>query len=353
MLDIAVTRRQGDFTLDAAFTAPPGVTALFGRSGSGKTTLVNIVAGLRAADSGHVRLGETVLMDSTRGIDLPVHRRRIGYVFQDARLFPHMTVAQNLRYGGTHDADRLIALLGLGGLLTRFPAHLSGGEKQRVALARALMSDPQLLLLDEPLAALDEARKAEVMPYLEQLRDEVRVPMIYVSHAMSEVARMATTLVVLHEGRVVRAGPLDTVLSDPAAVPLLGVRDAGATLTAVVIAHDPDDQLTTLRWGGDTLVLPGLLGRIGDTLRLRIPAQDVMLARERPAAISALNIVPVIVTSLEEGRGPGVAVGLRAGEDRLLARITRRSARALALQPGEALFAILKATAVARDDIGG
>jgi molybdate transport system ATP-binding protein len=351
VLDIAVRKAMGAFNLDATFTAPDGITALFGRSGAGKTTVINMVAGLVRPDSGHVRIGGQTLFDATTGAHLAVHHRKIGYVFQDSRLFPHMTVRQNLTYGGQHEADKLIDLLGLEPLLPRRPAKLSGGEKQRVALGRALMAGPQVLLLDEPFAALDSDRKAEVMPYLERLRDATRLPILYVSHAITEVARLATTLVIMQDGRVQRAGPLTQLLSDPTCMPFLGVRDAGAVIMARVSEHNVADGLTTLTCDGVKLVLPGRLGTLGQHMRLRIPAQDIILARAHPGVISALNVVPVTIAALEQGRGPGVGVSLRVGDQTLLARITRLSAARMALAPGDQIFAIFKASAVAAEDI--
>ncbi len=352
MLQVAIQKRLGDFELDVSFDAPAGVTAIFGRSGSGKTSLVNAVAGLLNPDAGRIVLGDQVLFDAGSGTRRAPQQRRIGYVFQDARLFPHMSVERNLRYGGDHDAERVIEVLGLGDLLARRPAGLSGGEKQRVALGRALMSDPQILLLDEPLAALDAPRKAEILPYIERLRDTVQVPMLYVSHDVSEVARLATTLVILDAGSVVASGPVGEVLSRPAAVPLLGVRDAGAVIVTKVAGRLLDDGLTELVFSGGRIMLPGILGTLGQTVRLRIPAQDVILSRTAPKGISALNVLPVTITVLEQGRGPGVAVGLKAGDDALLARVTRRSASRMELAVGQQVFAIIKATAVGPEDVG-
>ncbi|WP_296423519.1 molybdenum ABC transporter ATP-binding protein [Yoonia sp.] len=353
MLQIAIQQRLGDFALDVAFTAPAGVTAIFGRSGSGKTSVVNAVAGLSDPDAGRIVVADQVLFDRAQRINLPPQRRRVGYVFQDARLFPHMTVARNLSYGGSHDAARVIEVLGLGDLLGRRPAGLSGGERQRVALGRALMSNPQILLMDEPLAALDAPRKAEILPYLARLRDAVQIPILYVSHDVSEVARLATTLVIVDAGRVVANGPVGDVLSRPEAVPLLGVRDAGAVIMTKVAGRLLDDGLTELAFSGGRILLPGSFGKLGDRVRLRIPAQDVILSRTAPTGISALNILPVTITALEQGRGPGVAVGLRAGNDKLLARVTRRSATRMGLAVGQQVYAIIKATAVGPEDVGG
>ncbi|WP_323035481.1 molybdenum ABC transporter ATP-binding protein [Pararhodobacter sp.] len=359
MLEVRLRHTLGDFTLEAAFAAPAGVTALFGRSGSGKTTIVNALAGLLRPDAGRIAMGDTLLFDSETRVCVPPHQRRIGYVFQDARLFPHLTVRQNLGYGRWFaraepagiEVSRIVDLLGLGALLQRRPEDLSGGEKQRVALGRAILSKPRFLLMDEPLAALDAPRKAEILTYLERLRDETGLPILYVSHAVAEVARLATTVVMIDKGRVLAAGPAAEILSDPATAPALGLREAGAILMATVAAQD-DDGLTRLATDTGPIWLPGLFAVPGATLRLRILAQDVLLATERPRGISALNVLGATVLAVRQGDGPGAIVQLQAGQQRLLARITARSARNLDLHPGKAVFAILKAVSVARGDIG-
>ncbi|MBV7410929.1 molybdenum ABC transporter ATP-binding protein [Maritimibacter sp. DP1N21-5] len=352
-LSVDIGKRLGDFTLDVAFEAPAGITVLFGRSGSGKTSVINAVAGLSTPDKGSITVDGRTLFDAAT--NLPPHTRRLGYVFQDARLFPHLTVRQNLDYGrwfrpkATRQADpaRIIDMLGIGPLLSRRPATLSGGEKQRVAIGRALLSDPAMILADEPLAALDADRKAEILPYFERLRDELQIPVLYVSHSAAEVARLATTVVVLEEGRVVRIGPAADVLSDPQVTPL-GVSEAGAVLDATVTRHH-DDGLTELAAGPLSLLLPHIPRDPGTSLRVRIEAQDVMLALTKPEGISALNTFPAKVRAIRQGSGPGALVQLDAGGNLLLARITRRSAEALALRPGQDLFAVLKAVSVARD----
>lgn len=358
-LSVDITHRQGDFTLSAKFDAPEGVTALFGRSGSGKTTLVNALAGLLTPQSGRITLSGTTLLDTNAGIALPVHHRRLGYVFQDDRLFPHMNVKANLTYG-TRFAPRMssgaglddvCALLGLEPLLERRPSALSGGEKQRVAIGRALLSQPRMLLMDEPLAALDMARKAEILPYLERLRDHTGLPILYVSHSMGEVARLATTVVVLDNGAVTRVGPAEKVLSDPDMVRQIGLREAGAVLPATVTSHHADG-LSELRISGGRLFLPRIDAPEGSMTRVRILAHDVILSKHRPEGISALNILPVTVMALRDGSGPGMIVQMQCGEDRLLARITRRSADALAITAGRQLFAVIKSVAVARTDVG-
>lgn len=359
-LSVTLSHRFADFTLDASFEAPAGVTALFGRSGSGKTTVVNAVAGLLRPDRGRILSDGTVLLDSAAGVFLPPHRRRVGYVFQDARLFPHLTVRQNLLYGrwfapkgDADEIDRIVGMLGIGPLLDRRPGALSGGERSRVALGRAILSRPRMLLMDEPLAALDAARKAEILPYLERLRDELRLPILYVSHSLAEVARLATTVVLIEAGRVTVAGPAGDVLSDPATAPALGLREAGAILTARVAAQE-DDGLTRLDTPAGPIWLPQVAGAVpGARLRVRILARDVMVATERPRGISALNILPATVTALRQGGGPGVLVQLSIGGSPILARITRRSANALDLAPGRPVHAVLKAVSVAQDSVGG
>lgn len=345
MLEVRIKHAFPGFALDVEFQAPTGVTALFGRSGAGKTSVVRVVAGVLKADQAQVRVG---------GVDLDglrVPSRRIGYVFQEPRLFPHMSVRANLRYGMRgEDMKTIVDMLGIGGLLDRRPGALSGGEAQRVAIGRALLSQPRLLLLDEPLAALDDARKAEILPYIERLRDEAGIPILYVSHSVPEIARLATTVVALEAGRVVSVGPAAEVLSDPDVVPILGVREAGALVQARVAAHH-DDGLTALTWSAGTLLLPRLAHPIGAQVRVRIEAQDVMLAATKPEGISALNVVPVSLVTLRDGEGPGVIVQLRAGEDLLLARVTRRSATAMALTEGWQGFAVVKSVAVAAGNI--
>ena len=357
-LEIALQHRFKDFALDTAFSAPPGVTALFGRSGSGKTTIINAVAGLLRPDRALIAVDGVTLVDTSQGINLPPHRRRMGYVFQDARLFPHLSVRQNLLYGrwfapsaGSTSIDRIVELLGLGPLMSRRPGALSGGERQRVAIGRAILSNPRMLLLDEPLAALDEPRKAEILPYLERLRDDLQLPILYVSHAMAEVARLANTVVLIEAGRVSAAGPVAEILSDPARVTALGLREAGAILAATIAAQDPDG-LTRLDSPAGSIWLPCVAAPIGANLRIRILAQDVILALTRPNDLSALNILPATVRDIRQGDGPGALIRLDVGGSVILARITRRSAEALSLAPGQQIFAILKAVSVAQENVG-
>lgn len=358
-LSVEITHRLGDFRLNVAFDAPDGITALFGRSGTGKTTVVNAVAGLLRPDNGRIELSGTTLFDAKSGFNLPIHKRRLGYVFQDGRLFPHLSVAQNLTYGQRYAPDTRTGLslrdvsemLGIAHLLDRQPGALSGGEKQRVAIGRALLSRPRMLLMDEPLAALDAARKAEILPFLERLRDHTNIPILYVSHSVAEIARLATTVVVLEDGKVARAGSAERVLSDPDMVRQLGVREAGAVLPATVFQHHTDG-LTELTVSGGHLFLPEMNVETGVKTRVRILAQDVILSRAAPVGLSALNILPVTVIALRDGSGPGVIVQMQCGQDRMLARITRRSAEAMSLAPGDAVHAVIKSVSIARTDVG-
>ena len=350
-LHVALKHAFDGFALDATFDVPVGLTALFGPSGSGKSTVINAIAGLLRPSQGRITVGDRVLFDAAARINVPVARREVGYVFQDARLFPHMSVARNLAYGGQHNADQVVQMLGLSGLLERRPDRLSGGERQRVALGRALMRNPRLLLLDEPLSALDAPRKAEIMPYLERLRDSTDLPIIYVSHDVSEVGRLANHIVLMDHGQVRLSGPIDDVLSSPVAVPYLGVNDAGAVISGRVMAYDAADQLTTVTISKGQLLLPGELGPVGTLVRVRVPAQEVILSLQRPTGISALNVIEAQITGVSHGQGAGVAVGLKSGNDRLLARVTRRSAAAMGLGDGMTVFALIKATGVPARDV--
>jgi molybdate transport system ATP-binding protein len=354
---VRITHQVGAFGLDVAFEAGPGVTALFGPSGSGKSSIVNAISGLSNPLTGRITLQDTVLYDASTGQNLAPHKRQIGYVFQDGRLFPHLSVDGNIRFAMRFaktpgNVEEVVEMLGLKTLLPRRPGTLSGGEKQRVALARALLSQPKLLLMDEPLAALDEPRKDEILPYLERLRDQAKMPIIYVSHSVAEVARLADDLIVLQGGKIVTSGAAEDVLSDPAAMPYVGVREAGSVLRAKVLEHGADG-LCRLQISGGELVLPGVAADVGKTIRIRVLAQDILLSLELPKGLSSRNILPVQVAAVKLGDGPGAAVSLRSGTDRLLARITSQAAEELGLRPGLNCFAILKATAVPRGNIGG
>lgn len=356
-LRVDLEAKRGDFALAARFEAPsPGIVALFGRSGAGKSSLVAALAGLLKPAHGVIALGGETLFDSERGIDLPPERRRVGLVFQDPRLFPHFTVRDNLLYGWKRargsdrpDADRIIALLALEPLLARAPHALSGGEKQRVAIGRALLAGPRLLLLDEPLANLDEPRKRELLRHIETLRDELALPIVYVSHAMEEVARLADTLVLLENGAVVAHGDIATVSADPALAARFGSFELGAVLRAEVKAHDEARRLTTIGFPGGVVIAPRITAAPGSKLRLRILARDVVLARRSPAEISIHNQWTARILAVEPHGDSLALVSLMVGESRLLARVTRDAVERLCLKRGEDVFALCKSVALETD----
>jgi molybdate transport system ATP-binding protein len=353
MLSVSITHRLGAFTLDAEFASEGGLTALFGRSGAGKTSLVNTIAGLIRPDRGRVAVDGEVLTDTATGRFVPAHRRRVGYVFQEGRLFPHLSVRQNLAYGSWFapkvetgsEFDQVIALLGIDHLLARRPANLSGGEKQRVAIGRALLARPRLLVMDEPLASLDEGRRHEIFPYIERLRDEMRVPIVYVSHSIPEVARLATTLVVLSEGQVAAIGPTAEIMGRLDLFPLTGRAEAGAILATRIAGHDRSFGLTVLRAAAGDLRVPHLDLPVGTALRVRIRARDVMIALRPPEGLSALNVLPGTVAEIAGGDGPIVQMRLDCAGEALIARLTRRSVDTLGLIPGLKVHAVIKSIA--------
>jgi molybdate transport system ATP-binding protein len=353
-IDISLTHDFGGFSLDARFTvARAGVTALFGPSGSGKSTIINAIAGIFRPRQGRIVIDERVLFDSAKGVSLSPRLRRTGYVFQDARLFPHMTVEDNLLFGwrrarekaGAGEIARTISLLGLESLLRRRPRGLSGGEKSRVALGRALLSSPDILLLDEPLAALDAARRAEILPYLEKLRDEAKRPILYVSHALDEVARLANDIVVLRDGRVVRRGSVFDVLTELELPAFAGTPPLGAVIEAEV-GERRADGLTALAFDGGRLLVQELKQPKGTRLRVRIRAEEIMLALEEPRTISANNVLLMQVRDIRRDSENHADIQLLCGATRMVARITRSSLERLELAAGKPVFAIVKSVTV-------
>lgn len=339
------------------------VTALFGPSGSGKTTCLRAVAGLERMRSQRddqggrgntlIKVNGDVWQDDANGVFVPPHLRALGYVFQEASLFAHLSVAQNLKFGQSRvpqdqrrvSLDQAVELLGIGHLLTRKPQTLSGGERQRVAIARALATSPRLLLMDEPLAALDAKRKAEVLPYLETLHRELAIPILYVSHAVDEVARLADHLVLLEAGRAVASGPTATLMTRLDLSMAQGDA-AGAVIHATVVGHDPDYHLTQARFAGGEFSIPQQALEIGHALRIRVQARDVSLTLEKQAGTSIQNIMPVTITALAlEGSGQ-VMVRLDAAGTPLLARLTARSVDMLKLEAGKRVFAQIKGVAI-------
>lgn len=342
------------FGLDMDVSLPEkGVTALFGPSGSGKTTVLRCFAGLNRAPEGRLVVGGQVWQDSAAGIFLPVHRRPLGLVFQEASLFAHLSVRRNLQYGmkragnsAGEGFEGIVELLGIGALLDRMPEHLSGGERQRVAVARALLARPRLLLMDEPLAALDLKRKLEILPYLERLHDELDIPVLYVSHAPDEVARLADHLVLLDEGKVVASGGLRSTLARTD-LPQIFLDDAGVVLETTVIRQE-EDGLTLLGFSGGQLYVSQRREAVGHRLRCRIHARDVSIALTASNDSSILNVLPAAVAAITSTDTPGhvlVQLQLQDGET-LLARITARSCRTLGLAVGMAVMAQVKSVAL-------
>ena len=332
-LAVDVTHRFGSFLLEARFVSDGRLTAFFGRSGSGKTSLINIIAGVVRPDRGRIILDDTALVDTDRALFVPKYRRRVGYVFQEGRLFPHLTVRQNLLFGRWFTPprerhvtlDQVLDLLDIGPLLDRRPGGLSGGEKQRVAIGRALLTSPRLLLMDEPLASLDDSRKDEILPFIERLRDEARVPIVYVSHSLPEVARLATTVVVFQDGRIMATGSPTDVLGRADVLAPYVLSEAGVLIEATVCGHDRAFGLTALQSRAGLFQAPHLDLPIGTPVRIRVRARDVMIATARPDGLSALNVLSGVVRALDATADGLVEVGLDCGGVRLAARLTRKS----------------------------
>jgi molybdate transport system ATP-binding protein len=350
VLQVAVKKIRGAFELDAKFDLPtPGVAALFGRSGCGKTTLVNIIAGLLEATHGRVVLDETVLLDTERHIDIPPERRRMGYVFQDARLFPHLKVAANLRYALSRASapafvtlDRVADLLHLGPLMDRRTHALSGGERQRVAIGRALLSQPSLLLLDEPLASLDASRREEVLPYLETLRDQLSIPMVYVSHNFDEVLRLATHLVLMESGRTTAQGNLAEMSLNPAIRAIIGPDAVGAIVDGTVLGIDTASGLTRVQVGRGELKINYDRAAQGSKMRVQLLARDLIVATHPAEQLSVRNSLEGVVKDIAEDVDDSHLIAIDIGGPLIMARITKAATRELRLTPGLRVWALVK-----------
>jgi molybdate transport system ATP-binding protein len=354
MLSVAVKKRRGNFTLDAQFNlATPGVVALFGRSGCGKSTLVNVIAGLLSADAGRVALDEAVLFDTEEQIDVAPERRRVGYVFQDARLFPHMSVGGNLRYAlrrapppAVVSLSEVADLLALGSLMERRTHQLSGGERQRVAIGRALLSQPRLLLLDEPLASLDAARREEVLPYLEALRDRLALTMVYVSHQYDEVLRLATGLVLMDAGKTVAQGGLGEMSLNPALRLIVGADAVGAIVDGTVLGVDAATGLTRVQVGRGELKVQGVGVAVGLKLRVQLLARDLIVATDVPRNLSVRNVLAGVVTTVTGDDAESDLIGMDVGGTIILARVTKAATRELMLRAGLPVWALVKAVSL-------
>lgn len=353
-IDIDLRATFGVFSLHAAFKAPKnGICAVFGKSGSGKTALLRSIAGLNHSCHGHVRVGDETWHDDTQRMFLPVHRRRVGYVFQEATLFPHLDVRHNLLYGFSRIAqgdrrvefEKTVTLLGLAPFLSRRPSTLSGGERQRVALGRALLVSPRLLLLDEPVSALDRQGKREVLSYIEHIRDRLDLPMLYVSHSVEEVSRLADYLVVMEEGAVKMAGSMESMRTNPDS-PLTHGSEAGVMISTTVLEHDDDYHLSYLSCGGGRIAVSRLEGTPGSVFRIAIKARDISISLSRPVGSSVLNSIPAVVTQVADDGPAHSLVCLSAEDTPLVAHITRKSARVLNLAVGQAVYANVKSVAL-------
>lgn len=357
-LDVMV-KTTAPIPLDLAFRVEPGeLLALVGHSGSGKTTVLRTIAGLWRPAVARVQVNDSTWLDTAAGVEQPTHRRRVGVVFQHYALFPHLTAAQNVASAMDHlrgterafEAERLLELVNLQGLGKRKPAQLSGGEQQRVALARALARRPEALLLDEPFSAVDRKTRGKLHAEVMALRAHLAMPVVLVTHDMNEAQLLADRMVVIDAGRMVAEGSTGAVMSDPDALRAMGIREAAAMIPATVDSHD-DDGMSRLTTRAGPMWLPRVEAAPGTRVRVRIMAHEVILARTRPQGLSAQNILPVRIIVLQPGEGPAVLVRLALGEDRILARVTRRAVAALNLQPGDEIYAVLKSMSIARDHI--
>jgi len=344
----------GSFQLDVDLSLPnTGITVLFGHSGSGKTTLLRCIAGLQRARQGYLDINGTVWQDSDNGVFLPTHKRPLGYVFQEANLFPHLTVEGNLHFGlkrinQSHDPANLrhiLDLLGIGHLLQRMPGRLSGGERQRVAIARALVLNPDLLLMDEPLAALDFKRKQEILPFLQRLHQQLDIPVLYVTHSQQEVAQLADYLVIMEDGKAVASGPLSETLGR-LDVPLAQDREASTVWQATITGHETEYHLTRVAFDGGNLSLPAIEAALDTPLRVQIYARDVSIVREAPQATSILNVLPATIAGMADGRDGQCVVQMLVGRQTLLAHITLKSRLLLGLQTGMTVYAQIKGTSI-------
>lgn len=353
MLKLNFKQRLGALEMDISVEVPgDGITAIFGLSGAGKTSLINAVSGLTRPDSGEIILNDRVLVDCSRGIYLPPAKRRIGYVFQDARLFPHYSTKGNLQYGMQPQMQRqfddIVELLGIGHLLKRFPVTLSGGEKQRVAIGRALLTAPELLLMDEPLASLDVPRKRELIPYLERLAKDVNIPILYVTHSMEEILRLAEQVIVLDSGKVRASGELESVWASDAMTPWLQQDEQSSVLNVTLLEQHDKYPMSALALGEQCLWVNRVDVPQGQKLRIRINAADVSLALTKPQDSSIRNVLAAEVTEIHPS-DDRIDVRLLVGQHAIWARITPWARDELNISVGQSLFALVKAVSISRE----
>lgn len=361
MITLSLNVDHKPFQLRVNETIPSsGITAVFGRSGAGKTSLIDAISGLVKPESGQIALGSKVLFDSAANIDLAPERRRIGYVFQEARLFPHMSVEKNLKYGQPNENrakfEEVTELLGIEHLLKRHPAALSGGEKQRVAIGRALLSEPELLIMDEPTASLDGPRRQELIQYLLRLAASLNIPVLYVSHSLDEILQIADNMLILNEGQVVANGPLHDVWGSAPMRPWLSAKEQSALVSAKLVGHHTKYGMAQLDLEGETIWVTKVDDAEGALLRLRIFANDISIVKSRPVDTSIRNVLPAIVEDVcvsecEENASGYCQVALRIGNQRLLANITQWAVDDLQLSQGDTVYAQLKGVSVTKGDL--
>ena len=360
MLSVNITKAFSSFRLETQFEVEEGsITAIFGKSGSGKTSTINAIAGLSRPDVGVIQIGNTTLFDQNMRINVPIYKRQIGYVFQDDRLFPHMTVRNNLIYGTAktrYMADSLnltdiTGLLELAPLLERRPRTLSGGEKQRVAIGRALLSNPKLLLMDEPLASIDVQHRFEILPFIQRVREKIGITIIYVTHALEEVIFIADQIILLSEGQVTAQGTVEEIMSRLDLHPMTSRFDAGAVISATYSGYDREFDLGELSFDGGILRIAGLNAEIGSPLRAHIRARDVSLMLDKPKDTSVLNVFKGELIEIRHEEGPQLDLLINIGTP-LIARITRKSLNDLNLDIGSKVYAMIKAVAIDRRTLG-
>ena len=360
MLSVNITKAFGSFRLETQFEVEEGsITAIFGKSGAGKTSTINAIAGLSRPDVGIIQIGNTTLFDQNSNINLPIYRRQIGYVFQEDRLFPHMTVRKNLIYGSPKTRDvanslnlpDITGLLELAPLLERMPRTLSGGEKQRVAIGRALLSNPKLLLMDEPLASIDVQHRFEILPFIQRVREKTGITIIYVTHALEEVIFIADQIILLSEGQVTAQGTVEEIMSRLDLHPMTSRFDAGAVISATYSGYDREFDLGELSFDGGTLRIAGLNAEIGIHLRAHIRARDVSLMLDKPKDTSVLNVFKGELIEIRHEEGPQLDLLINIGTP-LIARITRKSLNDLNLDIGSKVYAMIKAVAIDRRTLG-
>lgn len=357
MLDISIRKALGDFSIDAAFTVGSGLTALFGPSGAGKTMIAQMLAGLEMPDDGQIKIGDRILFDGQKSVNIPAQARKIGFVFQEHRLFPHYSVRGNLTYGQRPPRagappipfDQVVDLLGIGDLLKRRPGSLSVGEQQRVAIGRALLSNPDFLIMDEPLSSLDSARKKDIIPLISRMKSEFGLTIIYISHSLSEITRLADNLVLLNKGKVMGAGPITEIVNNLELMPYTGGFDAGSVIEATVISHDSSFNMSELETAGGPMYVPGRDQPVGSRFRVRIRARDVALSAVEPQDISILNRFKGKVIDHRSGQAGMEELLLDVGFQ-LTARITRKSFEQMKLTTGSDVWAMIKSVTIGSSD---